>query len=400
MKMKSFGKFCGIIISFISLPFLACANTATERFYGSFIYNIEIPNTLFLFGGIKQGDSFEFRKALRSHEISTIVLASPGGSVWAGLSISGIIFDKRLNVYVPNEASCASACAFMFFAGAERKSAGKLGVHQFYSTNSESREKVKDVEAQSQFTVSEIVGFLNEFQTPRFVLEKMFQQKDIYWFDDAEIKELETKQTANIQLNSILYDDYFKSKIEEKKEAKSKSVDPKEIIISVQLELNRVGCNLGRADGVVGPASLRALRDYSTTANVAFEESNFTDGTFLESLRAVPAGFCPKPKLYSGPKTKWSGKTICRKGSDIKSAPTKASLINKLRNGILVRIVISYGTGARQIGITIMKTGKGHNVVATDSVGNRMNGAVTENWRSIALSGLKDNEMTCSITLN
>ena len=65
-----------------------------------------------------------------------------------------------------------------------------------------------------------------------------------------------------------------------------------------------------------------------------------------------------------------------------------------------MRIVISYGTGARQIGITIMKTGKGHNVVATDSVGNRMNGAVTENWRSIALSGLKDNEMTCSITLN
>ena len=75
---------------------------ATERLYGSFMYNSDIPNALFFMNQIKNGDDFELRKALRNHDIDTIVLASPGGSVWAGLSMAGIIFDKKA------EGLCAS----------------------------------------------------------------------------------------------------------------------------------------------------------------------------------------------------------------------------------------------------------------------------------------------------
>ncbi len=55
--------------------------------YGSFIYTERVPNALFFFSKIKQNDSFELRKALRNHDISTLVLSSSGGSVWEGLRL-------------------------------------------------------------------------------------------------------------------------------------------------------------------------------------------------------------------------------------------------------------------------------------------------------------------------
>jgi hypothetical protein len=111
------------------------AAIAEERLYGSFVYSSEIPNALFFMDEIKNGDDFELRKALRNHDIDTIVLASPGGSVWASLSMAGIIFDKKLRAFVPKDAVCASACSYMFFGGNERLSEGKLGVHQFASSD-------------------------------------------------------------------------------------------------------------------------------------------------------------------------------------------------------------------------------------------------------------------------
>ena len=63
-----------------------------EKKYGSLIYNTDIPNTLFLMGDIRNGDSFSLRKALRNHEINTIVLASPGGLVMEGVLKTFMVF--------------------------------------------------------------------------------------------------------------------------------------------------------------------------------------------------------------------------------------------------------------------------------------------------------------------
>ena len=122
-----------------------------EKKYGSLIYNTDIPNTLFLMGDIRNGDSFSLRKALRNHEINTIVLASPGGLVMEGLNMAGIIFDKGFNVYVPEKATSASSCTFMFFAGKERKVRGKLGVHQFYTKNASTSGNINETENVVQF---------------------------------------------------------------------------------------------------------------------------------------------------------------------------------------------------------------------------------------------------------
>ena len=64
-----------------------------------------MPNTLFFFSDIQKNDSFEFRKALRVHDIDLIVLSSPGGSVFEGLQIAGIIHDKNSKHIFPRKAS-------------------------------------------------------------------------------------------------------------------------------------------------------------------------------------------------------------------------------------------------------------------------------------------------------
>ena len=168
------------------------------NYYGGFIHSDRVPNTLFFFTGIQQNDGFEFRKALRNHDIELIVLSSPGGSVFEGLQTAGIIHDKNLKTYIPKKSlyglgNCSSACSFMFFAGESRTAEGDLGVHQFYSGKASDEEKIRAIQKRAQFTVSEIIGFLNDFETPAWVYERMFQQSEMYYFTESELLQLETQ---------------------------------------------------------------------------------------------------------------------------------------------------------------------------------------------------------------
>jgi hypothetical protein len=166
-----------------------------STFYGSFIHFGAVPNALFFFDAIEDQDTLQFRKALRNHEVDTIVLASPGGKVFEGLQMAGIIYDRKITTYVPKSQDCVSACAFMFFAGDLKVASGKLGVHQF-SADEEARKKEAPVGVSdfiSQYTVSEIIGFLNEFETPPFVFERMFETRpdEMYYFSPDELQKFE-----------------------------------------------------------------------------------------------------------------------------------------------------------------------------------------------------------------
>jgi hypothetical protein len=162
--------------------------------YGSLQHHTELPEALFLVGEIRDGDSFELRRAMRDHDIRLVVAASPGGSVYEGLQMASILHDRGINTYIPEDASCESSCAKVFLGGSKRMVLGELGVHQFYSgTPNAARQERKDVTTSvTQYTTSEIIGILNEFETPPFVYEKMFATTDIYYFKGAE------KQRLNI----------------------------------------------------------------------------------------------------------------------------------------------------------------------------------------------------------
>ncbi|MDC6454583.1 hypothetical protein PQY68_04975 [Planktomarina temperata] len=271
---------------------------AAERLYGSFIYNSEIPNALFFMDQIKNGDDFELRKALRNHDIDTIVLASPGGSVWAGLSMAGIIFDKKLRVYVPPKGICASACSFMFFGGNERLSEGELGVHQFsYSDPSKTASAVK-TQAQSQFTVSEIIGFLNEFDTPRFVLERMFEDREMYWFNEDETSLLNSGEfTLEPETKSVVSRySYKKLKEAEAEEAAKPQYSEKELIALIQKRLNEIGCSAGVADGIWGRRTNAAAVLFAKKIGLPTSSSDLITEAFFDALSNAKVGTCPKPK--------------------------------------------------------------------------------------------------------
>jgi len=295
-------KILGYMISCVVALLLASGSgnaNAAERRYGSFIYNSDIPNALFFLEEIKRGDNFELRKALRNHDIDTIVLASPGGSVWAGLSMAGIIYDKKLRVYVPQKGICASACSFMFFGGNERLSEGELGVHQFASSDESKTAIAVETQAQSQFAVSEIIGFLNEFETPRFVLERMFEDRAMYWFNSEEITLLNSAQFT-MDLNSLSdVSNYTSEKLfDVKAEAPSNSTySVKELISLIQKRLNEIGCFAGSADGVWGQQTNAAAVEFAKKSGLPTSADDLISETFFDALVNAKEGFCSEPRF-------------------------------------------------------------------------------------------------------
>lgn len=175
--------------------------------YGSFKYHPEIPGALFLTDEIKSNDSFELRRAMRDQPINLVITASPGGNLYEGLQIAAILNDNRISTYIPDGASCESSCANVFLGGFHRMVIGELGVHQFYSSSSNAAASArKDITtATTQYTASEIIGIMNQFETPPFVYEKMFGTVNIYYFKGSE----------KLRLNRNISDAVFIDKVAE-----------------------------------------------------------------------------------------------------------------------------------------------------------------------------------------
>lgn len=193
----------------LALPSILVAGES--RMYGSYRHYETLPNVLFLVGKIEDGDSFELRRAMRDFEIDLVVTASPGGSVYEGLQMASIINDKNIATYIPEDANCESSCANIFLGGTKRMALGELGVHQFFSASPDADVQArKDITtAVTQYTTSEIIGILNEFDTPPFVYEKMFATTEIYYLRGAEKQRLGLGTTDSDFLDRVAAVDDF-----------------------------------------------------------------------------------------------------------------------------------------------------------------------------------------------
>ena len=313
-----------IFKTLIAIIFTCLAATASAEdndpfeitVYGSFIHTKTVPNALFFFNKIEQYDSFEFRRALRNHDIDTVVLGSNGGSVWEGLSMAGIINDRGIATYVPelpDDMGCYSACAFMFFGGQIRQADGLLAVHQtgYYGSERDGqKEKVSKTQQSTQFTVSEIIGFLNEFETPPWVYEKMFRSRDFYEFDEEEKSSLANRNNeisfANISaINGFIFS-FLKHLADlETKERTTNIQQPstltleqerKLLVTKIQKLLNAAGCNAGIVDGIWGRRTQAAARLFAKTAKLPTLSDAFLSEDFLKALQSAPETSCPKLK--------------------------------------------------------------------------------------------------------
>ena len=352
-----FMKFVGIL----GIVFATAANAEDKdpfdiTFYGSFLHTGTVPNALFFFNDIEQYDSFELRRAIRNHDIDIVVLASDGGSVWEGLNMAGIIHDKGIATYVPElpeKLGCYSACSFMFFGGKIRKADGILAVHQagaYGSERDKASAKVSETQQNTQFTVSEIIGFLNEFETPPWVFEKMFRSREFYFFDEdekdrlaARAEEISPKNLYSINAFVSSFMKYLDDLAEEEKkdetqpdntgdtsspiivqteEEKEPEISEEEqlrlAIIEIQKLLNAAGCNAGLADGIWGRRTQAAAVLFAKTAKLPTDKASLINDKFVNKLRVAPANFCPKPKPKPKPKAnvtalsgKWSVRTVC-----------------------------------------------------------------------------------------
>ena len=307
------------LVAIIFTCFATTASSAQDNdpfeitVYGSFIHTKTVPNALFFFNKIEQYDSFEFRRALRNHDIDTVVLGSNGGSVWEGLSMAGIIHDRGIATYVPelpNDMGCYSACAFMFFGGQIRQADGVLAVHQtgYYDSERDGqKEKVSRTQQSTQFTVSEIIGFLNEFETPPWVYEKMFRSREFYEFDKEEKTLLSNREdeisSPNIYAVNGFITSFFKHLADLETKEKTTNIqqpstltveqERKLLVTKIQKLLNAAGCNAGIEDGIWGRRTQAAAELFARTTK--YDGNTYRAHKFLNALSASTKR-CPKPK--------------------------------------------------------------------------------------------------------
>ena len=319
------------------LFFSSKAHAVEEDFgltlFGSFVHTEQVPNALFFFSDIQKNDSFELRRALRTYNIDTIVLASSGGSVWEALNMAGIIFDKKMNTYVPkmpNEIGCYSACSYLFFAGQNRLVEGELGVHQVgsYDEGADAKKEAKGRTQQvTQFTTSEVIGFLNEFDTPPWVYERMFRSRDMYIFTDDEAKQL-SQNTIDVgkieEINKFIEDFLLATATPEteKKESETSFVfsrtNPKQVQ-TVQKLLNIAKCEAGLEDGIWGKKTASAVRRFAKTNKLTITSPELIDTNFVETLESLEYISCPplpkpKPKKLSLVSKNWVLSLNCPNG--------------------------------------------------------------------------------------
>ena len=276
--------------------------------FGSFLHTERVPNALFFFSDIERSDSFQLRRALRTHDINIIVLASSGGSVWEGLQMAGIIFDKKITTYVPklpDGEGCYSACAYMFFAGQNRLAAGELGVHQIGAYNAEAdseRRKVGETQQATQFTTSEVIGFLNEFGTPPWVYERMFRSREIYAFTEKEKADLKQGQLDSSLSRSIdVFLGELRAELEKAAKAEPKTQTAarfdksnKEMVKALQVLLNDAQCIAGVADGVWGRKTNDAAGRFAKSNKLSYSGPYSINRAFLEALASNTRKPCPK----------------------------------------------------------------------------------------------------------
>jgi hypothetical protein len=155
--------------------------------FGPFILPDSTDRAIILAGEIETGAMLEFRRALKARPTADIiVLDSIGGSVNEGLLLAHEVAERGLATYVPYNATCMSACAYVFFAGKSRAADGPLGVHQIYG------EGVSASDA--QVVLSDVLDALAEFDVPQEVISVMLrtrpEQMHVFTADEMALLQL------------------------------------------------------------------------------------------------------------------------------------------------------------------------------------------------------------------
>lgn len=171
------------ILSFAFLLFTS--NTfAAEFLNGPKGIGIEI------IGEIQKGDTtklanFLLKDGNMSAFLSIVFLDSPGGDVQEALKMSEILDIGFTQTVISKDATCASACVYLWAAGSMRHMVGQLGLHRL--TTATPTIDIRKTEKATQKPASTVDSYLTKMGIPRKILEKMNEtsSSDIYLIDAA-----------------------------------------------------------------------------------------------------------------------------------------------------------------------------------------------------------------------
>jgi hypothetical protein len=416
---KRLGKIFFFALFFWGGPCYAQAERSELSRFGPFFYTEQHPNTLFLFGRIRNGDNFELRRALRSAEIKDLVLLSDGGSVWEALTMGGIIFDRQINTYIPdvtNDLGCFSACAFIFFAGANRIAKGSLGVHQvgFYTSAQDNQERRQgETQQVTQYTTSEVIGFLNEFKTPAWVFERMFRSREIYIFSADEVADInqgsweaEDAEKINVFLHSFIASLSTEGSSQNGEDQSDIPVTNRiNFLKNIQNLLNGANCSAGLVDGIWGPRSNNAATRFAAANSITYSGIDSLSREYVDLLSSDHFTPCPSQptttRTLNDLSRNWSFTSTCRRTIYFGGTMTVSGRRNEINNPTtFYDVQLSFENGVRYVG-TIYRVGMSFTASLRQVSGRgtmRVGGQISSSYRTMVFNSIEGSIGRCNFT--
>lgn len=158
---------------------------AVTQTFGVFTLPVGQPDVIMLNGEVTHTMAADFKRALAARpDAKLIVLNSPGGYVDNALQVADVVHDRGISTLVAKGMGCYSACAYIFFAGANRFVEGELGVHQISA-------EVADL-VMAQTTLGDVLDALAEYGVKQTIISVMLKTppEDMYVFTIREIADL------------------------------------------------------------------------------------------------------------------------------------------------------------------------------------------------------------------
>lgn len=129
----------------------------------SITFIMEADGVLSATGTIDAGAADRLAQTLKAHDVRTVSLNSPGGSLNDAVLMARLIRKRGIATEVLDGALCASSCPLVFAGGVERRAGAEaaFGVHQFYAA-ADLGEDPAQAMADTQLTAARIARHLKE----------------------------------------------------------------------------------------------------------------------------------------------------------------------------------------------------------------------------------------------
>lgn len=138
-------------------------------------------------GQIENGDALRYRQALdqtpvQPHGARVVVLDSPGGSVDAAFAMSAVNDDFIVHMFIPDGASCASACASILYISGDYRTTASGGL---FGQHSCARGGIPQPECNERIATHAFEHGVAHGAVKAFVSQ--VPPEDILWFSDTDL---------------------------------------------------------------------------------------------------------------------------------------------------------------------------------------------------------------------